>query len=713
MKSALNLKDLPQDARSPFSPTVDETPRDGNHNYNAQGSPAVAGNVHAWVSPNKSDEVPSSKESSPDVSNQTSLPSSKESSPESFHLNITAISNANKENVDNSFSNVNDGAPPIAIVGKRLVDSKKPDVPPLGLADVSSSNAMTDALKFDASNKDWIKIVHGGKEVMVMLHNDVTDFELSETLIASLGITKEIVGLKSTGTLFTEDGSSMFKEHGDIIIPFSAVSSGRLQEAIKTMDSVPSFELVTADLDSFLEENNQGKLSWKDTADASVFSDETSQGNESSGLHESMLYTDAFIELMNSPKEFNAMEKNALLRFGVDNADSNVLFRAAFRVAVYAENMSFFIKGLKDIASVLIGGSSDEEAMLLMEEGAAKKSAKTIFGLSEFVIATDELYECNDITTGQYATLLHAIFSDDEDIERLFDLYQNPDFLVACENENQRCSLMLRDLLHIGQKLTPIDSDDTLLKWAIHTGVHNFAASNSDVPKEFFSIMYHMFSSGDELILEACKDFVDSNDAEVMDNMIEREWSIYCKNNQIVPKADATAVAEELEEELKTVVEHKGMVEVEGKDKEIPEVLTTACSCLTELNDVTANEAAAILASYAKGNQVVADVYETYMQDGDTDTFLSMLRVIAPTLAEHEEEDSKQLLREAFQHFVEDESFRAVDLAALRLAAVRKDKLLISSLLDFKNDDDVDALKANLLTVAADTIVEFTDDDTY
>ncbi|KAK1734694.1 hypothetical protein QTG54_014567 [Skeletonema marinoi] len=662
MKSALNLKDLPQDARSPFSPTVDETPRDdGNNNYNAQGSPAVAGNIHAWVSPNKSDEVPSSKESSPDVSNETSLPSSKESSPESFHLNITAISNANKEN---------------------------PDVPPLGLADVSST-AMTDALVFDASNKDWIKIVHGGKEVMVMLHN--------VTLIASLGITKEIVGLKSTGTLFTEDGSSMFKEHGDIIIPFS-----RYHPA--TMDSVPSFELVTADLDSFLEENNQGKLSWKDTADASVFSDETSQGNESSGLHESMLYTDAFIELMNSPKEFNAMEKNALLRFGVDNADSNVLFRAAFRVAVYAENMSFFIKGLKDIASVLIGGSSDEEAMLLMEEGAAKKSAKTIFGLSEFVIATDELYECNDITTGQYATLLHAIFSDDEDIERLFDLYQNPDFLVACENENQRCSLMLLD---------SNDSDDTLLKWAIHTGVHNFAASNSDVPKEFFSIMYHMFSSGDELILEACKDFVDSNDAEVMDNMIEREWSIYCKNNQIVPKADATSVAEESEEELETVVEHKGKVEVKGKDKEIPEVLTTACSCLTELNDVTANEAAAILASYAKGNQVVADVYETYMQDGDTDTFLSMLRVIAPTLAEHEEEDSKQLLREAFQHFVEDESFRAVDLAALRLAAVRKDKLLISFLLDFKNDDDVDALKVNLLTVAADTIVEFTDDDTY
>ena len=210
-----------------------------------------------------------------------------------------------------------------------------------------------------------------------------------------------------------------------------------------------------------------------------------------------------------------------------------------------------------------------------------------------------------------------------------------------------------------------------------------------------------MFSSGDELVLEACKDFVKSNDAEIMEDMIKREWSIYCTNNQIVLKSDVATVDEELEEEP---------MAVENKDKTIPEVLSTAATCLAEMNDVTSNEADAILASYAKGNQVVSDVYETYMQDGDTDTFLSMLRVLAPTLAEYEEEDSKQLLRDAFEYFVEDESFRAVDLAALRLAAVRKDKLLVSSLLDFKNDDDVDALKVNLLTVAANMITEFAEE---
>lgn len=161
-------KELPQDyVSSPFSPADDANHRDGINNNNAQGSPEVAGNVHAWVSPNKSDEVASSKESSPDVFNQTS-------SPDSFNLNTTASSDDNKENEnDVSFKSnvVNYGAPPIAVVGKRLHKPQKPEVPPLGLADVSS--AMTE-FRVDASKKDWIKIVHRGKEVMVMLHDEVS-----------------------------------------------------------------------------------------------------------------------------------------------------------------------------------------------------------------------------------------------------------------------------------------------------------------------------------------------------------------------------------------------------------------------------------------------------------------------------------------------------------------------------------------------------------
>ena len=145
------------------------------------------------------------------------------------------------------------------------------------------------------------------------------------------------------------------------------------------------------------------------------------------------------------------------------------------------------------------------------------------------------------------------------------------------------------------------------------------------------------------------------------------------------------------------------------EEKLIPDVLSTAANCLAEMNDVTADEASAILKAYVDGNLSIYDAYETYMEDGDTDTFLSMLRVIAPTLVKkhEEEEDPKNLLAEAFRVFEHDETFRAVDLAALRLAAVRKDKDLVSSLLDFKDHTDIQALKVNLLNVAADVIAAF------
>lgn len=217
-----------------------------------------------------------------------------------------------------------------------------------------------------------------------------------------------------------------------------------------------------------------------------------------------------------------------------------------------------------------------------------------------------------------------------------------------------------------------------------------------------------MFSSGDELLLDACKDFVRSNDADVMEKMLGREWSIYCKNNHISPKVESETetLVEGLEEEVDAMDQNATQNE---NVTLIPEVLSTAITCLEELGDINPSEAAAILTSYSKGNQLVVDVYETYMQDGDTDTFLSMLRVIAPTLVEDDEEDgdSKQLMRDAFKHFVEDDAFRPVDLAALRLASVRKEDALVSALLEFKHDNDVEALKTSLLAVAGKTIAEF------
>ena len=57
-----------------------------------------------------------------------------------------------------------------------------------------------------------------------------------------------------------------------------------------------------------------------------------------------------------------------------------------------------------------------------------------------------------------------------------------------------------------------------MLKWAIHTGIHNFGislSSEDQLPVEFRNILYHMFSSGDEIVLSACANFVETNDSKV------------------------------------------------------------------------------------------------------------------------------------------------------------------------------------------------------
>ena len=58
-------------------------------------------------------------------------------------------------------------------MGKGVLKEQKPDVPALNLANVSTP--MTELKIFDGSKKDWIKIVYGGREVMVLLHDGVSE----------------------------------------------------------------------------------------------------------------------------------------------------------------------------------------------------------------------------------------------------------------------------------------------------------------------------------------------------------------------------------------------------------------------------------------------------------------------------------------------------------------------------------------------------------
>ena len=160
--------------------------------------------------------------------------------------------------------------------------------------------------------------------------------ELSETLAASLNIKDEIVGLTTTAVLLEDGQSSTFKSHGDVVIPFSALASGQLSAMMKKtegMEGIPSFNLVTSNLDSYLKSYQVAAAAAASIVESEEeemsFSDESA-----STVHEVSLYTEAFVHLMEKSDEFDPFEKNSLLRFGIENAEQgNILYRASFRVA--------------------------------------------------------------------------------------------------------------------------------------------------------------------------------------------------------------------------------------------------------------------------------------------------------------------------------------------------------------------------------------------
>ncbi|KAL7503444.1 hypothetical protein ACHAXN_001242, partial [Cyclotella atomus] len=392
-------------------------------------------------------------------------------------------------------------SPDLMIKGSRLIlkadDSFdfKAGIPPLDLSVISD----TEMLQINASGKDWIKIKHGGSEKMIMLPAsncslDLATFEIAETLAATFDITDdvEIVGLTSAAVL-SEDESMQFKHHGDVVIPLSFVTSGQLKDIVKAgSETIPAFSLVTKKLCHF---DNEHGLEAKFGLDDLSSSGELSFGEERE-------YTDAFIDLMQNSNVFSAIEKNVLLKFGINEVNSgNILFRAAFRLSAFTSDSSRYVSGLKAIAKVILDseGADDDES-----DKIQTPPSKTLYGMVEFVSAADELLEGSDFTVEQYIAVIDAIYSGHEEVEKLYELHCSPDFLLACEDEDLRGALLIKSIMALGTGLPPVASapsdgpSDELLKYAIYTGIHNFSASLSiPAPTEFRNIIYHMFSSGD------------------------------------------------------------------------------------------------------------------------------------------------------------------------------------------------------------------------
>lgn len=276
--------------------------------------------------------------------------------------------------------------------------------------------------------------------------------------------------------------------------------------------------------------------------------------------------------------------------------------------------MSYFIRGLKAIANILLNSSPEVDESNEYNADSPKKMS--IFGITDFVISAEELYDSNDLSEQEYVTLLDAIIIGHASVLALFDLYHNPDFLLACDsNEDIQASLCLRDLFHLGKKLEPLqpqsETDDGLLKWAIKTGIHNFSADVPEVSQEFINIIFHMFSSGDEMVLSACEKFAETGDTEFVVEMLLREWNIYCRNN-IFREEDVISSPEQVQQETHACAE-------------VPNCLLTAVACLIDEDELANDEAVALVASYLQGDQLLHEVYDHFIEFGNVDDFLMMV----------------------------------------------------------------------------------------
>lgn len=709
--------DIPQDY-FPFPPSSPENlPKDS-----PVGVCSTA-DAHTWVSPNKSDEISSSKESSPDIAPEKPVIRENEKSEEQL-------------NVKDSISSIKTNLEAVDIEPNATEEQSGFDmtISGEGLKIQKNNPSFIAKEAVFAPHKDFVKIAHGGKEIMLVLPSESCELdstlELSEILAESLNITDDIVGLKTTALILDDES---FKHHGDMVIPFSSLVSGQLSTILRRdgngIGGIPSFDLVISSLDPCIESNRvKGSAGLEEecwSKDSSIVS--TKDG---------VLYTEAFVKLMENSNEFNPFEKNSLLRFGIDKSEqASILYGAAFRVAVYTGDMKYFVQGLKTIAKVLHGTkalSSSANDISDCTIANTKPTSVTIFGLTDFVISTDELFDSNDITAQCYVTLLNAIFLGHSSVQSLFDLYHDPDFLLACDSDKDlRQSLCMRDLLHLGKKLVldqPLQPqsqsqhDEDLLKWAVKTGLHNFVASMStDVPQEFINIIYHMFSSGDEMVLAACNKFVDMGDGDPIEEMLRREWDIFCCNKSFQKEISGNISDQHPAESLETVSEPSYKSSDNCAGEHSPNIIRTAMAYLVDSNDISEEKAATVITSFIKGNQLLRDICDHFINFGDVDDFLNMMRqaVAAVTEAPGTCQDAAAVLSNvtkntdnAFQNFLKENIpfLGQLEIAALHLAGVRKDPELAQALTDFRDGKTDSTLFYNSILNVVKKIVQEVDE---
>jgi hypothetical protein len=199
-----------------------------------------------------------------------------------------------------------------------------------------------------------------------------------------------------------------------------------------------------------------------------------------------------------------------------------------------------------------------------------------------------------------------------------------------------------------------------------------------------------------------------------MEAMILREWEIYCKNQE---KFFQTPVEEEL----------SGTASIEDAEyQEAPDLLVTAVAALVEMGDVSEDNAAVLVASYMRGNYLLREIFDHYVEHGNEEGFLAELKLIAsddqfissralasPTPKKFKvpsdftkSEEASTVFKEALELIKSDDAFGSLEIYALRLASVRKDAFLTNALAYYIETKDFETFKRDLSYVAKRVVHE-------
>ena len=159
--------------------------------------------------------------------------------------------------------------------------------------------------------------------------------------------------------------------------------------------------------------------------------------------------------------------------------------------------------------------------------------------------------------------------------------------------------------------------------------------------------------------------------------------------------------------------------------------MLTAVAALVDLDKISEDRAAVLIASVMRGNVLVKEVYDNFMKHGNSDEFLEDLETIAsdeqftssralatstpaksrvppPGFNARDAEENKAYVtfKEALEVIKQDDQFGSLEIAALRLASVKKDVFLANALSYYVETKDYSTFIQDLLYVARKVIYE-------